>query len=205
MKLFARIAAFLVLFSIAHFASLIPAAQAQAAKEKKPATIASSVNMIWKVMEEEFISAADAMPENKYSFAPTSGAFKNVRTFAEQVKHTACANFGFFSEFEGKTPPPDCEKGGGVYPANTKAELMKYLRDSFAYGDKMIATLNEKNSLNPITGRYAGPNTKLGIAVVAVWHGADHYGQIVEYLRMNGIVPPGSLNGPPGAGSMTNK
>jgi hypothetical protein len=200
MKILIRSAALLILFTMAHVAGLIPDARCQAAKEKMPATIASSVNFMWKVMQDEFISAADAMPEEKYSFAPTNGAFQGVRTFAEQVKHVACANFGFFSEFEGRTPPPDCEKGGGSYPAHTKAELMKYLRDSFAYGDKMIASLDEKNALDPVTGRYAGPNTKLGISVVAVWHGADHYGQMVEYLRMNGIIPPASRPAPPSSG-----
>lgn len=205
MKIIFRSAALLIFFATCHFAGLVPVARCQEKPEKKSATIASSVNYIWKVLEDEFISAADAMPEDKYSFAPKNGEFKGARTFAEQVKHVACANFGFFSEFDGKTPPPDCEKGGGTYPAHTKAELMKYLRDSFAYGDKMIDTLNEKNSLDPVKGRYAGPNTKLGISVTAVWHGADHYGQLVEYLRMNGIVPPASRNVPPGAGSQTNK
>ena len=54
----------------------------------------------------------------------------------------------------------------------------------------MLATLNEKNALDRFEGRYAGPNTKLGISVVAVWHVTDHYGQIIEYLRTNGLVPP---------------
>ena len=67
---------------------------------------------------------------------------------------------------------------------------MKYLRDSFDYGDRVLATINAQNALVRVEGPYAGPNTRLGIAVAAVWHIADHYGQIVEYLRMNGIVPP---------------
>ena len=67
---------------------------------------------------------------------------------------------------------------------------MKYLRDSFDYGDRVLATINAQNALVRVEGPYAGPNTRLGLAVAAVWHIADHYGQIVEYLRMNGIVPP---------------
>jgi hypothetical protein len=54
----------------------------------------------------------------------------------------------------------------------------------------VLQTINAKNALDRVEGPYAGPNTKLGIAVAAVWHIADHYGQIVEYLRMNNIVPP---------------
>jgi hypothetical protein len=68
--------------------------------------------------------------------------------------------------------------------------LVKYLRDSMEYADKVCATLNSKNEMDHVDGRYGAPNTKLGVAVIAVWHIADHYGQIVEYLRMNGIVPP---------------
>jgi uncharacterized damage-inducible protein DinB len=105
------------------------------------------------------------------------------------VKHVACAQFAFFNEFEGKTPPDDCEKGGHD-TAKTKPELIKYLKDSFDYSNRVLAKLTAQNALDRVEGRYAGPNTKLGIAVVAVWHITDHYGQIVEYLRMNGIVPP---------------
>lgn len=160
-------------------------------RARQPPTIASTLNQTWKMLEWSFVSAADAMPENKYPFAPTDGEFKRVRTFAQQVKHVACANFAFFNEIQGKTPPPECENGGPD-PAKTKRELMKYLRDSFAYADEVMATIDAKNALAPVSGRYGGPSTKLGIAVLAVWHASDHYGQMVEYLRMNGIVPPAS-------------
>lgn len=132
---------------------------------------------------------AEAMPEDKYGFIPTNAKFDGVRTFAEQIKHVACAQFAFFNEFESKKTPDDCEKGG-VAPARTKAELIQYLRESLDYGNRVLATLNEKNALDRVEGRYAGPNTKLGISVVALWHITDHYGQLVECLRMNSIVPP---------------
>jgi uncharacterized damage-inducible protein DinB len=139
--------------------------------------------------ERNFLAVAEAMPENNYAFVPTGGNFGGVRSFGEQVKHVACAQFAFFNEFEGKKPPDDCEKGGHD-PAKTKAELIKYLKDSFDYSNRVLATLNAKNALERVEGRYAGPSTKLGISVVAVWHITDHYGQLVEYVRMNGIVPP---------------
>jgi hypothetical protein len=68
--------------------------------------------------------------------------------------------------------------------------LIKYLKDSFDYSDRVVATLVANNSLDRVEGRYGGPNTKLGISVTAVWHITDHYGQLVEYLRLNSIVPP---------------
>ena len=158
---------------------------------RQPETIASAIKSTWGFLETDFISLADAMPAEKFSFAPKQGEFKGVRAFSEQVKHVACANFAFFNEIEGKQPPPDCEHGGPD-PAKSKAEIMKYLRDSFAYADRVLATINAKNALAPVSGPYGGPSTKLGVAVLAVWHASDHYGQMVEYLRLNGIIPPAS-------------
>jgi hypothetical protein len=68
--------------------------------------------------------------------------------------------------------------------------LLKYLRDLFEYGDKVVATIDTQNALDRIEGTYAAPNSRLGVAVAAVWHIADHNGQIVIHLRLNGIVPP---------------
>ena len=162
-----------------------PAAQ----QDDIPRSIADSISGTLQFAEGNFLGVAEAMPENKYSFVPTEGKFDDVRSFGEQVKHVACAQFAFFNEFEGKKPPEDCETGGHE-PAKTKLELIKYLKDSFDYSNHVLATLTAKNALERVEGRYAGPNTKLGISVVAVWHITDHYGQLVEYLRMNGIVPP---------------
>jgi len=154
-----------------------------------PKSIAEGVSGTLQFVEGDFLGLAEAMPEDKYSFIPPVGKFDGVRSFGEQVKHVACAQFAFFNEFEGKKPPDDCEKGGHD-AAKTKAELIKYLKDSFDYSNRVLATLTAKNALDRIEGRYAGPNTKLGISVIAVWHITDHYGQLVEYLRLNGIVPP---------------
>ena len=154
-----------------------------------PTSIADSVGDSMKFVEGSFLGLAEAMPEDKYSFIPTAGKFDDARSFGEQVKHVACAQFAFFNEFEGKQPPADCERGGHD-PAKTKAELIKYLKDSFDYSNRVLATLTPANALDRVEGRYAAPNTKLAMGVVSVWHMSDHYGQLVEYLRMNGIVPP---------------
>jgi uncharacterized damage-inducible protein DinB len=154
-----------------------------------PKSIAESVSGTLQLAEGNFIGLAEAMPEDKYSYIPTIGKFDGVRSFGEQVKHVACAQFAFFNEFEGKKPPEDCERGGHD-PAKTKAELIKYLKESFDYSNRVLATLTANNALDRVEGRYGGPNTKLGISAIAVWHITDHYGQLVEYLRLNGIVPP---------------
>jgi uncharacterized damage-inducible protein DinB len=172
------------------FASLILVAPPTSAqKEEIPKSLAESVGGALSWAEKGFLSVAEAMPESKYSYIPTGGNFEGVRTFGEQVKHVACAQFAFFNEIEGKTPPEHCEKGGPSKAA-TKAELLKYLRDSFDYGDKVLATITPQNALDGVEGIYAAPNTRLGIATAAVWHISDHFGQLVVYLRLNGIVPP---------------
>jgi hypothetical protein len=175
--------------ALAFLATLATPASAQ--QQDIPKTTAASIGGILSYTEDEFLSVAEAMPAEKYSYIPSApgGKFDGVRSFGEQVKHVACVNFAFFNEIEGKTPPDGCEKGGPA-PATTKAELLKYLRDSFDYGNKVLATITEKNAMDRVEGRYGGPNTKLGVAVIAVWHIADHYGQIVYYVRLNGIVPP---------------
>lgn len=164
---------------------------AQETKQEAPKSVASSIHRVWGSIESDFISLAEAMPDEKYGFAPSQGEFKGARSFAQQIKHVACANFAFFNQIEGKTPPDRCDLGGPS-PAKTKPELLKYLRDSFAYADKILATIDEKNLLQRVDGVYGGPSTRLGIATLAVWHASDHYGQLVIYLRMNGIIPPAS-------------
>ncbi len=153
-------------------------------------SVAASIGQVMGVTEEQFLSVAEAMPDNLYKFAPPGPGFHGVRTFGEQVKHVACGQFAFFNEIEGKAPPEHCEKGGPA-KAETKAELVKYLRESFEYGDKVLAAMRDAQALTRTPkGPYWGGGTRLTIAVAAVWHIADHYGQLVPYLRMNGIVPP---------------
>jgi len=159
------------------------------AQNQPPKTIADSVLGPLHTVEGQLLGVAEAMPESKYSFIPASGNFEGARSFGEQIKHVACGQFAFFNEIEGKTPPANCGQGGPS-KATTKAELIQYLRDSFDYGNRVLASIDEKNQLDRVNGPYAGPSTRLGIAVTAVWHMTDHYGQLVEYLRMNEIVPP---------------
>ncbi len=173
--------------------AMVPAslfAQTPASAGPAP-TMASTIAPWWEMIEKSFVAAAEAMPADKWTFKPSGGAFDNVRTFAEQVKHVACANEAFFNEIEKKEPPPDCETGG-PRPARSKDELLLYLRESFAQGRRAVTGLTPANALDEAGGRYGGKSTRLGLITLAVWHASDHYGQIVIYLRMNDIVPPSS-------------
>src|SRR6202011_1322822 len=100
-----------------------------------PKSIAESVSGTLQFAEGDFLGLAASMPEDKYSFIHTVGMFAGVRSYGEQVKQVACAQFVFLNEFEGKKPPDDCEKGGHD-PAKTKGELIKYLKDSFDYSNR---------------------------------------------------------------------
>src|SRR6201988_1408999 len=113
-------------------------AKQAAQQDDIPKSIAESVSGTLQFAEGNFLGVAEAMPEDKYSYIPAGGNFDGVRSFGEQVKHVACAQFAFFNEFEGKKPPDDCEKGGHD-PAKTKAELIKYVKDSFDYSNRVIA------------------------------------------------------------------
>jgi uncharacterized damage-inducible protein DinB len=166
-------------------------AQTPAKDEKK--TISQVVDSATKRVERDFVPAAEAMPEDKYSFAPTNGEFKGVRTFAEQIKHVAATNYLVASLILGEKPPVEVNDEKGPDSVKTKAEILKYLKDSYAYAHKAIATITEANVVEPIPS-FDGKSTttRLTLAMLFAWHGYDHYGQMVEYLRMNGIVPPAS-------------
>jgi len=140
-------------------------------------------------------SAADAMPADKYGFAPTDGEFKGVRTFGQQVKHLAAANHILAAAALGEEPPTGAGDEMGPETVRTKAEILDYLNGSFEHLARAIAAIGDKNTavksspISPLRGTEA---TRLALTVEAMIHAFDHYGQMVEYLRMNGVVPPAS-------------
>jgi uncharacterized damage-inducible protein DinB len=144
-------------------------------------------------LEHEFVPAAEAMPENKYGFAPTNGEFKGVRTFAQQIKHVAAVNYELAAAILEEKPPADIGDESGPASLTTKADILKYLNDSFAYVHKAVQTINESNSTGTVKSPFGeGRVSRLGLASGVAAHGYDHYGQMVVYLRMNGIIPPAS-------------
>jgi DinB superfamily len=169
------------------FAGSVTCFAQQPSAAASSATISSELDKQLSLIEEQVVGAADAMPEDKYSFVPANGEFKTVRNFGDQVKHIAGANYFFYSSVLG-TPPP-ARDAAAAY--TTKAQIMQYLRDSFALGHKAIASITPDNALLPLQSRLPF-KTRFAIAAWASTHAYDIYGQMVEYLRMNGIVPPAS-------------
>lgn len=181
-----RIAMCCVLFTLAISGAALAA-------DEKP-TFGSVLDHQFTNTEKTVVPAADAMPEDKYGFAPTQGDFKDVRSFGAEVKHMAVANYFYASTILGEKPPVDLG-GGPDGPANvkSKADIMKFLNDSFAYAHKAINSITEANVLEPIKGgRSNTTTTRLALAISLCSHPYDHYGQMVEYLRMNNIIPPAS-------------
>ena len=165
----------------------------QNAKTAGPPTVSQVMDRGVTGVENEFVPAADAMPEDKYSFAPTNGEFKGVRTFAQQVKHVAAVNYLVGAAILEEKPPVELGGENGPDSIKTKADAVKFLKDSFVYVHKAVGSINEGNLLSPIKSPF-GENTvtRLGMATLIVGHCFDHYGQMVVYLRMNTIVPPAS-------------
>jgi len=169
-------------------------AAAQMAKPKEEhRTVTEVLDHTVLNMEHEFVPAAEAMPEDKFGFAPTNGEFKGARTYAEQIKHVAAVNYMLGAALLEQKPPVDIGGESGPNSITSKADILKFLKESFEYVHKALATVNEKNLVGTVRSPFGeGKLTRLGLATIISTHGFDHYGQMVVYLRMNGIVPPAS-------------
>jgi len=176
-------------------ALLVSALLAQAqTPPAQPTTLASMVDREVSAVEKQVVEAAEAMPEDKFNFTPESlripgDDYKGVRSFAVQVKHIASSNYFIWSPITGDVVPAAIKDGNGPADMKNKAEILKFLKDSFALGHKAAATLTTENMLQPFA---PGKGPRLDRTEFGVAHAYNHYGQMVEYLRMNGIVPPAS-------------
>lgn len=178
-------------------ASSFGVAQAEKAAEKPVKTeitiekvLSTSILHLQRIL----LPLAMAMPEDKYGFAPTNGEFKGVRTFAEQLKHVAAANYTYASTILGEKPLADVgEEENGPAALKSKDDILKYVNASFSYVQKAVATIDAKNVVSPVKSPFGqGDTTRLAMATLIIGHCYDHYGQMVEYVRMNGMVPPAS-------------
>jgi hypothetical protein len=181
-------------FRPATMSAVVSASGSQPSPQLAP-TIASVIDRDISAVEKQIVDASDAMPEDKFNFTPEAlnlpgSNYKGVRSFAVQVKHIAASNWFIWSPLTGdKLPEGLKDDGNGPPNLQTKADIIKFLKDSFALGHKAAATLTAENMLqSPANSK----STRLHLAEFGVAHAYDHYGQMVEYLRMNGIVPPAS-------------
>jgi hypothetical protein len=168
-------------------------ARAQHSEPAAILTVGQALDFWITNTENLVVPAADAMPAEKYSFAPSAGEFTGVRTFAQQIKHLAANNYRMAAYILKQPPTPEEKSETGPDTVQSKAEIMEYVKGSFAALHRAAAAINEENMLEPLAAAPSSrQTTRLQLAVDAVAHSSNHYGQMVEYLRMNGIVPPAS-------------
>jgi len=160
-------------------------------KPPLPQTVTDVFSQASSHIEAAIISLAEAMPEDEYSFLPTKGEFKGVRTFSQLVKHVATDNYVDAAALLQERPPIDVgERENGPDSIRSKAEILRFVRDSFEYMQKAIRTVNHGNLMERVEMPGAqGGIPRLMIIDAAMAHPWDLYGQMIEYLRMNGIDP----------------
>jgi hypothetical protein len=179
-------------FKLAASLTLLSCTALLAQKTSQPiVTVARGVDVRVIQTEQLVIPAADALPEELYGFAPTAGEFAGVRTFAEQVKHLAATNYQLAALALGEQPPVGTANETAPPTVRTKAQIMEYLRGSFASLHRAALLINPQNLEEPVVVG-GSAQIRVGLIIDALAHAQNHYGQIVEYLRMNRIVPPAS-------------
>ena len=161
----------------------------QAKKTTPPTSVAEVFDRSVDGPEHATLALAEKMPEPLYNFVPTHGEFKGVRTFAQLAKHIAVANYQMGAVLREKTPIEPGPHDNGPDSLHSKADVVKFLRESFVYLHKGIATVNEHNLMEVVELPEGGRVPRLSVVTAAISHPWDIYGQMVEYLRMNGIDP----------------
>jgi uncharacterized damage-inducible protein DinB len=164
-----------------------------AARAADPPTVAKLYEDQIASVAREVVPLVEAMPADKFGFAPTTGEFKGVRTFAKQAKHIAAVNFMVAAAALGEKPPMELGGEDGPDSVATKEQVVSFLKDSYSYARKAAMKLTSANQTELVKSPFGDGQMVRGYCVsIVVSHSFDHYGQMVVYARMNGVVPPAS-------------
>jgi hypothetical protein len=176
------------------FAVVLVGASVTVAADQPAPTVGKIIDSSLAGVEREFVPLVEAMPEGAMNFAPTSGEFKGVRTFGQQAKHVAYVMYEVSAASLGeKNPSTTAANENGPDGVKSKEQIVKYVKDAFALAHRAAQTLTAQNATDTVASPFGnGKISKLDAVNVAIWHSFDHYGQMVVYARMNGIVPPAS-------------
>jgi uncharacterized damage-inducible protein DinB len=162
-------------------------AQQKPAPTPDPNPITSALRDAWNGAKRNFRRSADVMPEAKYNFKPVD----SVRTFGAILAHVAGASYEFCAAAKGEKPAhaeDEFEKS-----AKTKAEIVKALDGAIAYCDEVYTTLSDAKAAQIVAGAFGGPQGARAANLIGnTNHFNEHYGNLVTYLRINGLVPPSS-------------
>ena len=162
-------------------------------------TVGETLDGQFRNAEREIVGLVEAMPADKINFAPSNGVingseFTGVRTFAQQAKHLATYIYMLSSAVLEQKPPIDIGKGdAGPESVQTKEQIVAYMKGAFAFGHKALQSITEKNEMDQVPGPFPGSKmARIAAGVFMMYHNFDHYGQMVVYARMNGVIPPAS-------------
>ena len=162
-------------------ALLLSSANIVLAQSSNP--LVASSKAIYGIVSGNVVKAAEEMPEENYSFKPTP----EVRSFGQLIGHVADAQYAFCGAASGeKANPPNAEK-----TKTSKADLVQALKDAVAYCDKAYSGLTDAEAVQTV--KFFGRELpKLSVLSFNTAHTDEHYGNIVTYLRLKGLVPPSS-------------
>ena len=137
-----------------------------------------------KVQEDKFVSLAQAIPADKYTWRPAEG----VRSISEVFLHVAAANYNLPKLF-GVQPPADFKVQGFDKSTTDKAKIVQTLQDAFAHMRGAVQSMPDSDLDKPVSFR-GGKKSTRAVLIFILEHNAEHLGQSIAYARMNGIVPP---------------
>jgi uncharacterized damage-inducible protein DinB len=144
-----------------------------------PNPLTQTLSIFRSNMQDKIMKSADAMPESKYSYRPT----KDVRSFAEILTHVADISYYLCANVKGEAPPAGSSK-------SSKTEIIAYLKASFDYCDVAYSGFTDAH-LNDPADFWGHKTNKTFILTQLGNHDALHYGNLVTYLRLNGLEPSG--------------
>jgi len=174
------------------FAASVAVMALQAADAPGGVSLAQQADKQLGSVEKEVVSLAEAMPADKYDFAPKDGAFQGVRTFGLQMRHMALINHQIAATLLGEKVPEAGKNENGPDTLDSKVEIVKFLKESFTHLHKAMLAQEGKSFTESIASPFGGKTERGSLLNVPAWHCYDHYGQAVVYARMNGVVPPAS-------------
>jgi uncharacterized damage-inducible protein DinB len=157
-----------------------PGGSGAAATQPAPTSFLAPARATWDSTRTLVVGLIEAMPEDKWDFKPTPA----VRSFREVVAHLIGENYLFFGRVAGESPANPAQN------LKTRDELLKALHESYAYGAKVWADLTEEKALQMIEGRGGQKVQRWSPILIAIQDNMNHYGNLVVYLRLNGVVPP---------------
>jgi uncharacterized damage-inducible protein DinB len=187
MKLRGALVCEVIAFFLAVPALAIGAGQSATPPAAAQDSISRAIRDTWDGARRNFKESADQMPETDYAFRPT----QDVRTFGQIIAHVAGANYVFCSPARGEKAP--FEEDHFEKTAKTKADIVKALSDSLAYCDAAYVSLSDRTAAETITMPFGMGNAARASTLIRnVGHLQEHYGNLVTYFRIKGMVPPSS-------------